>query len=306
MRKSLIAIVYHMWNATWFAFACRVLPGSYTREKEGIMSQKFEELHRPDPATLPPDDREYDGIVITPISAPLLTGTSASQGEAKQYERSLFLSRREAIVGLIGLVGGIVVGAGGALAALQFSRVSNPGNSNLPTEASNPGNPDLPTEASDLDFSAGTADWFLAGDSPQDYTFGIDPTVMLNGKPSAYLKTKVAQPSGFGTLMQAFQGIEYRGKRVRMTGYAKAQAVENWAGLWMRVDGANQDSLSFDNMQNRPIRGTLGWKQYAIVLDVPQESNGIFFGILLAGPGQVWLMNVQFEIVSSTVPTTSG
>ena len=282
------------------------------------MSQRFEELHRPDPATLPPDDGEYDGVVITPISAPLLTGTSASQGEAKQHERSLFLSRREAIVGLIGLVGGIVVGASGALAALQFSRVSNPGNSNLPTEASNPGNPDLPTaasnpgnpdlptEASDLDFSAGTADWFLAGDTPQDYTFGIDPTVMLNGKPGAYLKTKVAQPSGFGTLMQAFQGIEYRGKRVRMTGYAKAQAVENWAGLWMRVDGANQDSLSFDNMQNRPIRGTLDWKQYAIVLDVPQESTGIFFGILLAGPGQVWLMNVQFETVSSTVPVTSG
>jgi hypothetical protein len=258
------------------------------------MSQHFEEPLQPDPATLPPDDGENGGRGVTPTTAPVLTGPSTSQGETKQHERRRLLSRREAVVGLIGLMGGIVVGAGGALAALQFTRMSNPGN------------PNLPKEASDLDFSAGTAPWFMAGDTPQDYTFGIDPTVMLNGKPSAYLKAKVAQPSGFGTMMQAFQGIEYRGKRVRMTGYAKAQAVENWAGLWMRVDGANQTALSFDNMQNRSIRGTLDWKQYAIVLDVPQESVGIFFGILLVGQGQVWLANVQFEIVSSAVPTTGG
>ncbi len=110
----------------------------------------------------------------------------------------------------------------------------------------------------------------------------------------------------FGTLMQAFQGSQYRGKRVRMTATAKAQAVQNWAGLWMRVDGTNHHVLSFDNMQDRPIRGTLDWKQYAIVLDVPQGSTGIFFGILLAGPGEVWLANVQFEIVNNTLPKTGS
>ena len=67
-----------------------------------------------------------------------------------------------------------------------------------------------------------------------------------------------------------------------------------------------QHMLSFDNMQDRPIRGTLDWKQYAIVLDVPQESIGIFFGILSAGPGEVWLANVQFAIVDNTVPKTGS
>jgi hypothetical protein len=91
-----------------------------------------------------------------------------------------------------------------------------------------------------------------------------------------------------------------------MTANVKAQAVQNWAGLWMRVDGKNQQMLSFDNMQDRPIRGTLDWKQYAIVLDVPRESIGIFFGILLVGPGEVWLANVQFAIVNNTVPKTGS
>jgi hypothetical protein len=256
------------------------------------MPQQFEESLQPDPATPLPVDGEYTGAVITPLSAQVLTSPSTTQEETKQYKRSRILSRREAVVGLIGLVGGIVVGAGGTLAALQSTQVSGPVN------------PDLPQEATNLDFSTGTNGWFLAGDTPQDYAIGNEPKLLLNG--NAYLKAQVAQPSGFGTLMQAFQGFEYRGKRLRMTANVKAQAVQNWAGLWMRVDGKNQHILSFDNMQGRPIRGTLDWKQYAIVLDVPQESIGIFFGILLAGPGEVWLANVKFEIVNNTVPKTAG
>lgn len=256
------------------------------------MPQQFEESLQPDSATQLPVDGENGGAVITPLSAPLLTDPSTSQRETKQHKRLRLLSRREVVVGLIGLVGGIVVGAGGTLAALQSSQVSNPVN------------PELPQDATNLDFSAGTNGWFLDGETPQDYAIGIEPTLLLNGK--VYLKSQVAHPAGFGTLMQAFQGSQYRGKRVRMIATVKTQAVQDWAGLWMRVDGKNHHVLSFDNMQDRPIRGTLDWKQYAIVLDVPQESTGIFFGILLVGPGEVWLANVQFAIVNNTVPKTGG
>ena len=91
-----------------------------------------------------------------------------------------------------------------------------------------------------------------------------------------------------------------------MTATVKTQAVQDWAGCWMRGDSKNHHVLSFDNMHGRPIRGTLDWKQYAIVLDVPQESTGIFFGILLVGPGEVWLENVRFDIVNNTVPKTGS
>ena len=72
----------------------------------------------------------------------------------------------------------------------------------------------------------------------------------------------------------------------------------------MRVDGEGGKVLSFDNMQNRQIQGTRDWKQYEVVLDVPAESVGIYFGILLVGKGQVWLSQVQFEVVGTDVPTT--
>ena len=107
-------------------------------------------------------------------------------------------------------------------------------------------------------------------------------------------------------MLQAFKGSEYRGKRLRFSAYVKTQNVEQWVGLWMRMDRSRQEGISFDNMQNRPIRGTNNWQKYEIVLDVPQETTGIFFGILLVGAGHAWLSDVQFETVSDSVPTTDS
>ncbi len=75
----------------------------------------------------------------------------------------------------------------------------------------------------------------------------------------------------------------------------------------MRVDGPqNRQSLAFDNMQDRPIRGTTDWVRYAIVLDVPNEAVTIAFGALLSGSGQIWMDDLQFEIVGNDTATTSN
>ena len=68
----------------------------------------------------------------------------------------------------------------------------------------------------------------------------LDRTGAHAGNACAYLKSVVAETDGFGTLMQMFKADEYRGKRVRMSGYVKAKDASDWAGLWMRVDGAKK------------------------------------------------------------------
>jgi len=73
--------------------------------------------------------------------------------------------------------------------------------------------------------------------------------------------------------------------------------------LWMRVD-KNSSAVAFDNMEDRAIKGTSDWQRYEVVLDVPKDATGIAFGILLAGPGTVWLNSTNFELVESDVPTT--
>ena len=148
--------------------------------------------------------------------------------------------------------------------------------------------------------------WFMAGSDPQDYELGIDANAVRNGKHSGFLKANVAEPRGFGTMMQMFQANDYLNKRMRFSAFVKSECIEAWAGLWMRVDGPqHQRPRGFDNMQDRPIKGITDWHKYEVVLDVPQESVAIALGILLTGKGQAWVSEVQFEEVGADVPTTA-
>jgi hypothetical protein len=149
--------------------------------------------------------------------------------------------------------------------------------------------------------------WFVAGSKPKSYSMGIDKGSGQNGTNAATIKSIDKNFTGFGTLMQQCLPTAYLGKRVRMTGYLKSEKVVQWAGLWLRVDqeGSTQ-SLAFDNMSDRPIKGTTAWTKCEIVLDVPSNASKLAYGALLSGTGQIWFDDIQFEVVDNTVPVTSG
>jgi hypothetical protein len=149
--------------------------------------------------------------------------------------------------------------------------------------------------------------WFNAGSKPKSYEMGIDKGAGQDGKNAATIKSIEKKIKGFGTLMQQSKPDKYLGKRVRMTGFVKSENVTDWSGLWLRVDQTgSQQPLSFDNMSDRPIKGTTGWTKYEIVLDVPTNASLMAFGALLHGTGQIWFDNITFEVVGNDVPTTGS
>ena len=128
------------------------------------------------------------------------------------------------------------------------------------------------------------------------------------GKSSATVKSIAQNLNGFGTLMQMSQPGEIPRQTGAAVGIRQVRQGHDWAGLWFRVDGPNNgepQSLAFDNMQERPIKGTTDWTRYEIVLDVPEAAQRLAFGILLAGGGQVWMDDLKFEVVPTTVKTTA-
>lgn len=136
--------------------------------------------------------------------------------------------------------------------------------------------------------------WLVAGDKPKSYEMSLCTSEKYSGTRCAQIKSIARSINGFGTLMQSFDARKYRGKRLKLTAFVKAKDVAGWAGLWMRIDGDNKQ-LGFDNMQDRPIKGTADWKQYEIELDVPPQSTNISYGLLLCGTGTVWLDGIAFE-----------
>jgi len=58
-------------------------------------------------------------------------------------------------------------------------------------------------------------------------------------------------------------------------------------------------------MQDRSIKGTTDWKKYEIVLDVPDGSKALAYGVVLSGNGKVWFDNLKIEEVDKSIPVTN-
>ena len=150
------------------------------------------------------------------------------------------------------------------------------------------------------------AGWGRATSNQGLYDVGIDRAIKRSGKASVYVTSKYDENNdqAFGNVMQTVNANQFRGKRIRLSAYVKSVKAESGVMLWMRVDGMTSRALSFDNMDNRPIIGSIDWKNYDIVLDIPEGSAVIAFGVWMPGKGQFWVDDVAFEAVGEDVPTT--
>lgn len=145
--------------------------------------------------------------------------------------------------------------------------------------------------------------WFVTGDAPEKYEIGLDPEVQYHEHPCVTIKSR-PYPVEFAALAQMIKADAFHHKRVQFSAAIKTKEVENRAALFMRISGSNGKMLAFDNMRNRAIQGTTDWATHSIVLDVQGDAETILFGVLLSMTGQVWMADVQFDVVDREVPST--
>lgn len=137
-----------------------------------------------------------------------------------------------------------------------------------------------------------------------DYNAYVDRAELREGKPSARIDSTKTEPAGFCTVDQNVNALSYKCKRVKFSAYLKTKGIKDWAAVWMRVDGP-ETILGFDNMENRPVKGTVEWTKYSIVLDVPEQAKKIKYGFMQSGEGTLWCTDTSLEIVGKDVPVTA-
>lgn len=131
--------------------------------------------------------------------------------------------------------------------------------------------------------------WQLFGS--EEYTVSLDSTDVQRGSRSAMIAYD-GDKADFKAWSYTIPA-NYDGQKIKLTGYMKTENVEGSAGLWMRID----PQVAFDNMQDRAVTGTTGWKQYEIELDLnPNKATQIVLGGLLVGKGKIWLDNLRVTI----------
>ncbi len=152
--------------------------------------------------------------------------------------------------------------------------------------------------------------WPNCSDGFSDISVSLDSVETQNGAPTAHLKCERQNylQMDCPKLTKSCSPDEFRGARVRMTGWVKTKLTAGSANLWIRVDGdwPTQPILAahFDNMHDRPITGETDWNGYSLVVDVPKTSKMIVYGIFLRGIGELWLGDVQIEKVGADTPFT--
>jgi len=99
-----------------------------------------------------------------------------------------------------------------------------------------------------------------------------------------------------GTGIQAwFPPEEARGRRVRFSGFVRTEDVTDHACIWLWAGGA-EGTLVHDALEGRRPRGTTGWRDYSIELDVPEDARHVSLGCFLAGNGRAWFDRLRVSL----------
>ncbi len=97
----------------------------------------------------------------------------------------------------------------------------------------------------------------------------------------------------------------YLGKRIKFSGYIKSNELSGWSAFFINITEQSQYKvLCHDYMEDRRIIRTTDWKKFEIVLDVPNEAYNIIVGVALHGLGQIWVDELDLQIVDSSIPVT--
>jgi len=147
--------------------------------------------------------------------------------------------------------------------------------------------------------------WQLKALQNDRYEASRDQKTTFGGKATARLQTNV-ETADLGSLHQSIDAEPYRGKRIRFATNAKVQGVEEWTGLWLRIEGAFIPFLAFADTHDVNLSGNRDWTRLNIVIDVPEAAERIHLGLAQEGAGTSWFGPVSVEIVDERSPVSYG
>jgi RNA polymerase sigma factor (sigma-70 family) len=141
--------------------------------------------------------------------------------------------------------------------------------------------------------------WHAWSFSMPHYSTSLDSGTPRNGHPTRLLTSTVAKGGEWLAWDHNDRYPEqYRGKRIRMTGWVKSEGVTGPSGLKMRILDGKARPLKPDI--DRIVQATSAWKQYEIIADIPEGCECICSGVRLGGKGKLWLDDVKYELLDAS------
>ena len=163
--------------------------------------------------------------------------------------------------------------------------------------------------------------WKLVGPFQKHYEVGLDRQTFYDGHSSVFLRRKRGEKEKkpvwrFLGLRQTFSAQDFRGKRVRLTGFLKTSHLKSNAFVTFKVHkkdkllnfGLTQISVLRQGIyQNRVSSGIEDWKKHEIVMDVPSNATSLMVTAhSWGGMGTLWCDAFRLEVVGREISITNG
>ena len=134
--------------------------------------------------------------------------------------------------------------------------------------------------------------WQLVKESTDTAYAELDHNVVHSGAASARL-TVVKSTGHEISLLQPFRGESWRGKRVLLTGWVKAELAGGEAGLVVITNNSGRHNVYYPT--DRHVTKQTGWQKLAVVCDVPTDTMLMSIGLWVRhGNGTLWLDDLAF------------
>jgi len=142
------------------------------------------------------------------------------------------------------------------------------------------------------------ANWSFVTTQPKIYRTGYDTVANSQTPRSVVIRSLTQSAEGYAGLIQKCNATPYRGQRVRISVWIKTDAVNGAAQFSFFVNDQAGVKLA---VGGDGVGGLRYWRQYAAVVDVPEEAATLFYGMTLNGAGKAWFNALQIDVVPNTV-----
>jgi hypothetical protein len=144
--------------------------------------------------------------------------------------------------------------------------------------------------------------WAVQHAGPESYTFAPDAGVRRNGERS--LRVTNVGPEPFGAIYQTLPAAAHRGRTLRLSAWLRTEGTTGnrfGSGAGLKLHSARGGyPLDVAEMRRDAVHGTTGWTRYEIHLRVPPEAEQLEAGLVLFGPGTVWVDDFALDVVDGT------
>jgi pimeloyl-ACP methyl ester carboxylesterase len=138
--------------------------------------------------------------------------------------------------------------------------------------------------------------WHLMSSNKKQYVVRPDAEIKYSGAYSMLIASvDTAQKPKFAGLGYSIPG-KYAGKEITVTAWMRTADMKGSLALMLGLYDAEGNTLAFENLEKKKLKGNADWKQYSVTLPMPENTQLIHIGPILIGQGKLWVDEVEVLI----------